>query len=122
MKTDLIINEDLTPYLKQIKYKNKDKSYIEFCEDAEINPYSCQWIFKFDNNFGASVIKRWGSYRFEEDLFELAIIKWQNNDTWHLCYKSEITDTVIIGHLSNERVMELLYKINNMKEENKNEN
>lgn len=114
MKTDLIINEDLKPYLKQIKYRNKDKSYIEFCKRADVNPYSCQWLFRFDNDYGTSVVKHFGSYGFEEDLFKLAVIKWQNDVTWHLCYDTEITDNVV-GHLSNEEVMELLYKVNSIK-------
>lgn len=110
MKTDLVINNDLLGYLKRIDCR-KNKKYEEHCKEIGVDPYDCQWVFKFDNGYGASVIKRWGSYGFDEDLFELAVIKWDNNDNWHLCYETNITEDVI-GYLSNEDVMGYLYEIN----------
>ena len=69
--------------------------------------------FRFPNNYGASVIKHVGSYGYEKDLFELAVLEYENGDDenhgW-LCYDTEITDDVI-GYLSNEEVLELLNKI-----------
>ena len=68
-----------------------------------------QWIFKFENGYGASVIKHYGSYGWEEDLFELAVIKVTDNE-WELCYSTPITDDVI-GHLTNNDVIRYLNKI-----------
>lgn len=64
-----------------------------------------QWIFEFENSFGASVVKHIGSYGSEEDLFELGVLK-----EGHLCYSTPITNDVI-GRLKNEEVLELLERI-----------
>ena len=68
--------------------------------------------FKFDNNYGASVIKHYGSYGYEEDLFELAVLYFED-DIPHLTYTTPITDDVI-GNLTNEEVLELLERIKNL--------
>ena len=64
-----------------------------------------QYIFHFENGFGASVIRKRGSYGFEQGLWELAVL-WEG----HLCYSTPITDDVI-GHLSNEEVNDILDQI-----------
>lgn len=68
-----------------------------------------QWMFKFENEYGASVIKHYGSYGFERDLFELAVIKFDGND-FNLCYETPITDNVI-GNLTNDEVLDCLERI-----------
>ena len=40
---------------------------------------SAHYIFKFDNGIGASVIKHIGSYGYDQDLWELATIKFDEN-------------------------------------------
>lgn len=89
-KTPLEIDKELH------KYYRKSKMYG-------------QWLFKFKNNYGASVVKHYGSYGFENDKFELAVIYWDDKD-FNLTYNTPITDDVI-GYLTNEQVMEYLYKI-----------
>ena len=73
-----------------------------------------QWIFKFENNYGASVIKHYESYGFEDDLFELAVLYF-DGDNFDLSYNTSITDDVI-GYLSNDNVMEYLEKIKGLDE------
>ena len=68
-----------------------------------------QIIYKFDNNFGASVVRHSFSYGREEGLWELAVPEFKGDD-WSLTYDTVITDDVI-GHLSEEDVSELLIKI-----------
>lgn len=72
-----------------------------------------QWLFKFKNGYGASVIKHYGSYGFEDDLFELAVIELNKKNSWNICYNTPITDDVM-GYLSNEEVLELLERIKNL--------
>lgn len=75
-----------------------------------------RYRFKFDNNYGASVIKQYGSYGYKEDLWELAVIEFRNPDDpedYELTYDTPITNDVI-GYLTDERVREILEKIKNL--------
>lgn len=78
-----------------------------------------QWLFRFENNYGASVIKRYGSYGFEDDLFELAVIKFDKPSklygSWHFTYDTSITSDVI-GYLTNNDVLRYLIKIQRLDE------
>jgi len=68
-----------------------------------------QTIHKFDNGYGASVIKNALSYGAEAGLYELAVIKFTIDD-WVLDYNTGITDDVI-GHLTHHEVDNILVKI-----------
>ncbi len=65
-----------------------------------------QWIFKFDNGFGASVIRGPDSYGGSEGLFELGVLGIDG----HLTYETPITNDVI-GHLTVDAVNEFLDRI-----------
>lgn len=71
-----------------------------------------QWCFKFPNGYGASIIKRFGSYGYEKDLFELAVVSYdgENYTESHLCYSTVITDDVV-GFLNNDEVLDYLKRI-----------
>lgn len=95
--------------MKKLKINKDLKSYLE-----DTDGY--QWIFEFDNGYGASVVNNIMSYGHEKGLFELAVIEVDEDGDMDLCYDTEITDDVI-GYLTNEQVMDLLYKIKNLKKE-----
>ena len=70
-----------------------------------------QYIFKFDNHYGASVIKGCGSYGYYEDLWELAILNFgDDNDKGHIDYSTPITDDVK-GYLTDKVVRHTLDEI-----------
>lgn len=69
-----------------------------------------QALVLFSNGYGASVIKGYGSYGVDDDLYELGVIKQEEGDIWDLCYDTEITSDVL-GHLSPEEVTLLLRQI-----------
>lgn len=74
-----------------------------------------QLIFRFTNNYGASVVRNAHSYGNEEGLWELAVIYWpvpENLDIFgfDLTYDTPITGDVV-GHLSIQEVHELLDQI-----------
>lgn len=71
-----------------------------------------QYVFRFDNNYGASVVKSNSSYGSQYDLWELAIISF-NNKVWSITYSTDITNNVI-GYLSNEEVVYCLEQIKNI--------
>lgn len=79
----------------------------------KIYPDSTQWLFMFENGYGASVVKHYGSYGFDDDLFELAVIKKKLEIGWCLCYDTSITNDVI-GYLTNDEVLEYLQKIKDL--------
>lgn len=68
--------------------------------------------FRFPNGYGASVVKHMGSYGHENDLWELAVIKF--NDAipgdFDLVYDTPITPDVE-GYLTDEVVRNLLERI-----------
>lgn len=69
-----------------------------------------QYVFKFDNGYGASIVKHPGTYGYYKDLWELGVIEFDDYGNWCLCYYTEITDDVL-GDLSNEEVLEILQEI-----------
>lgn len=105
MKNDLIY-DDFKKY--EIFIKNKE----EFDEMFKMYGDSYSHRFKFENDYGVSVIKHYGSYGYDEDLFELAVLKFDGEQS-HLCYDTPITDDVI-GYLSNDEVLDLLEQIKNL--------
>lgn len=68
------------------------------------------YLFRFENGYGASVIKNRSSYGYEKDLWELAVIQFNDDGIWDICYTTEITSDVI-GYLTDEDVRKLLEKI-----------
>ena len=72
-----------------------------------------QEVYRFPNNFGASVIRHNFSYGHEDGLWELAVLEFTDTpvkDHFDLCYTTPITDDVI-GSLNEEDVEKLLSEI-----------
>jgi hypothetical protein len=69
-----------------------------------------QKIYKFDNNYGASVVNHSGSYGSDRGLWELAVLFFESDDDWDLCYTTPITNDVM-GYLEEARVEEILVEI-----------
>lgn len=69
-----------------------------------------QYVFKFENNYGASVVKHGGSYGHSQDLWELAVLMYDDLNNRELCYDTPITEDVE-GYLTDENVRDLLAKI-----------
>jgi hypothetical protein len=63
----------------------------------------------FDNGYGVSVIQSPNSYGGDEGLYELAVLK-GNEDKFKLCYDTYITEDVL-GHLTEEQVESYLCDI-----------
>ena len=97
----------------KLKYDKFEKYLYEAKKEKVLHQESYQYIFKFDNGYGASVIKNIMSYGHAQDLFELAVIEFIDEFTWKICCSTEITDDVI-GYLTNDDVLELLERIKNL--------
>lgn len=72
-----------------------------------------QKIFKFDNMYGASVIKHRYSYGSDLGLWELAVIKYQDDDKWGIVYDTKLTDDVL-GYLTDDDVCFYLEQIKHL--------
>lgn len=84
-----------------------------------------QKLYKFPNGYGASVVRftlpmkafmradpngmEYGSYTNNEDEWELAVIKWEDDD-YKLTYDTPITDDVM-GYLGSKEVEDILKRI-----------
>jgi hypothetical protein len=64
-----------------------------------------QAVENFSNGYGVSVVKFDGSYGFQSDLWEVAVLK--DGD---ICYSTEMTDDVI-GHQTDEDVTNVMKKL-----------
>lgn len=100
------VTKDFTLYLQPETWE------LGVIQKADLG-YGVQYVFKFMNNYGASVVKRPGSYGFRNDLWELAVIRWYNDEEWHITYDTEITSDVI-GDLTNAEVDEVLMRISKL--------
>lgn len=81
-----------------------------------------QYVFTFDNGYGASVIKDHpGSYGAINDLWELAVVRDARyshiikDRLWHVTYDTPITDDVI-GYLTDEEVLKIMKQIQELPE------
>lgn len=76
-----------------------------------------QVVHRFENNFGASVIRHDSSYGGRYGLFELAVLTFASEaNDYELTYDTEITNDVL-GHLTKEDVESLLKRIEKIGEE-----
>lgn len=70
-----------------------------------------QYIFKFPNGYGASVIQNYGSYGYDCGEWELAVLY---DD--HITYDTPITEDVL-GYLKDADVKDTLFKIQALTDE-----
>lgn len=78
-----------------------------------------QMLYRFENGYGASVIRHLHSYGSEDGLWELAVIQWGEGiaelgeDQWDIVYDTGITDDVL-GRLQWSTVIEILGDIKDL--------
>lgn len=71
----------------------RDGCVVEKFDMPELNGF--QLIYRFDNGYGASLIRHDMSYGGDEGLYEIAVL----DSSGELCYDTPITDDVV-GHLT----------------------
>jgi len=91
------------------------KDFKDF-KELESRPVNggVQYFVRFKNNYGASIVKHDFSYGNKDGLWELAVIKIDENNNWGLCYTTKITNDVL-GYLSDADVNDLLLKISRLR-------
>jgi len=63
----------------------------------------------FENGYGVSVVRFPGSYGFEEDLYEVAILH-GTEDKWEITYDTPITNDVL-GHRDEQDINIILEEV-----------
>lgn len=116
------LKNELCEILSRIAYLENDTPFIiefydELVDQDNYNEFGFRegvgWKFIFKNGYGASIINN--GFGKEAGLFELAVLKKNLEDNkYHLCYDTEITNDVILN-LTNKDVKDYLYKIKNLK-------
>jgi hypothetical protein len=71
-------------------------------------------VYRFKNNYGASIVRGPYTYGGSEGLYELAVIEFDYKDDYRLVYDTPITEDVI-GHLTWEEVESYLTQIEALK-------
>lgn len=71
-----------------------------------------QKVYKFENGYGASVVRHDYSYGGRVGKWEIAVLEFEGGD-WNLTYDTPITNDVL-GHLSDEEVETTLEEIKNL--------
>jgi hypothetical protein len=93
--------------LNNIQMKTfNDLEFKDMAEHYQIVQPGIQATIKFDNGYGASVVRHNFSYGHEEGLYELAVL--DSNDK--ITYDTLVTEDVL-GHLSEEDVTNALKQI-----------
>lgn len=66
-----------------------------------------QKIYKFDNGYGASVVRYPFSYGGAQGLWEMALLSF-DDISWHITYREDFANGDVAGYLSDKDVLELL--------------
>lgn len=72
-----------------------------------------QKVYRFANGFGASVVQGPFSYGGKDGLWELGVIRFEDEANWDLTYDTPITSDVI-GYQTGEEIGELLARIESL--------
>lgn len=88
---------------------DKVESFREFLLNTDYS-YGVQHRYKFNNGYGASVVKHDFSYGGKSGLWELAVLDFTVDKEGEITYHTPITQDVI-GHLAWKNVESILQEI-----------
>lgn len=94
---NLYIDNDLKKYLVSRRYRN----------------FGIQYIFAFNNNYGASVVKTPFTYGNECDFWEVATLQYLGDISKYELFYSELTNFDVLGYLDDQQVNKFLRCIKN---------
>lgn len=96
-----------------LRYDKEFEKYL-ILKDINYDSHQAHYVFRFYNNYGASIVKSIYSYGGTENLWELAVIKFNDDDQYELAYDTYLTDDVL-GYLTGPEVCKYLEDIKNYK-------
>jgi hypothetical protein len=81
--------------------------------DLQFKPHritdGVQAVHFFENSYGISVVKFPGSYGYEQDLYEVEVLKGTPDD-YELCYNTPVTDDVL-GHRDEQDIENIMEEV-----------
>ena len=96
---------------KEKMTKHLEHEFKDNLREVDFNHFDgIKYIFIFDNGYGASVIKCSNSYGGLKDLWELAVLKRNDNGEYYIDYDTPITNDVL-SYLSDSEVNNYLSQI-----------
>jgi len=92
------------------------KDFNKYIVDLNAINHGMGVVFRFDNEYGISLVCHSFSYGNKNDEFEIAVIKFNSKDDedWGIVYNTEITNDVL-GYVAKGDVIEILQKVINLK-------
>lgn len=78
---------------------------------AEIDVFDgVQKVYKFENGYGASVVRHSFSYGGSSGMWEMALITFEEQKEleWEIEYREDFADGDVAGYLNDKDVLELL--------------
>lgn len=103
-----------------LECKEFDQYLVDTYSDYVAGYAGIHYIFRFPNAYGASVVKTFGSVGYEDDMWELAVILYdeenkQAPDEYVLVYPYPIVKhECVLGPLNDKDVRDILKKIKNL--------
>jgi len=97
-------------YDKPIDKVHGHKRHREFLLNTDYINNGVQHRYKFNNDYGASVVKHDFSYGGQNGLWELAVLDFTVDKTDEITYHTPITQDVV-GHLAWDNVESILQEI-----------
>lgn len=85
------------------------KEFEEYLWDTEevriLDKIGIRYVFRFPNDYGASVIKHYGSLGYEQDLWELGVLQFDFPDEYFVVYPHQIVEAGMTkGNLTEEEI------------------
>ena len=89
-----------------LNYEGFEKYFVRY----DNMKYFIRYIFRFENGYGAGIVKMLSTHYHPEDLWELSVMKFYDKCHCDLAYDVPMED-YIYDHLTDEDVRNLLVRI-----------
>lgn len=98
----------------ELDYTGFEKYLLFYRNDKSFGLGGLQYVFKFKNGYGASVVKHHYSYGGDKDLWEVTVLDFEEDGRYESVYDTPITDDVV-GYCPDSKVRVLLSDIKSLK-------
>lgn len=104
-----------------LNVEEMEQYLVDNYQDEILGHTGIHYIFRFPNGYGVSVVKSYGSYGWEEDKWEIAILLFDEetdvlkSTEWIIVRPEQIVKgDDVLGNLTDTQVKEILQKVQNL--------